>query len=158
MFRIPMFTLIAGTFVTSGGAVIAEAQTGIQETKTNRWEASAERRIKMTIEATQGTKYCHSTTSIEYQQRGNLALVNGEITVEDCTVARGKYTLSLRLKDDSGEIQNLNFEDTWQRSDDAPVSFAREYSIGDNVDLIRVRARRTQCICEDADAKPEHAE
>lgn len=151
MIRSIILTLVTGLVSIDSQTTAADAQSVAQETKVNRWEASAEKKYKMTIEATQGAKRCHSRTSIEYQQRGDIALVNGEVTVESCTVATGEYTISLRLKDDSGEIRNLEFVNTWRKNDAAPVEFANEYSIGDNVDLIRVRARRTQCICEDAE-------
>ena len=110
---------------------------------------SAEKKFTMTFETTKPRDYCKSSTSIEYQQRNNLAHVTGEISVEGCSKAAGEYTVSIRVRDDSGETRNIVHEESWERGDDLPIVFAKDYPIGDNVDLIRARVRRSSCICND---------
>ena len=84
-----------------------------------------------------------------------MAHITGEINVDGCTIAAGEYTVSVRTRDDSGEILNTDFQETWERSDDQPIEFAKDYRIGDNVDLIRARVRRSSCICNDIEPADE---
>lgn len=128
-----------------------------QETEKRQEGQSADKKFTMTFETTKPRDYCQSSTSIEYQQRNNVAHVTGEITVEGCTHAAGEYTVSIRTRDDNGETRNTDFEETWERSDNQPIAFAKDHDIGDNVDLIRARVRRSSCICSDnADDESEN--
>ncbi len=121
-----------------------------QETEKRQEGQSAEKKFTMTFETTKPRDYCKSSTSIEYQQRNDVAHVTGEINVEGCTKASGGYTISIRVRDDNGETLNTDFEETWDRSDDQPIVFAKDYDIGNNVGLIRARVRRSSCICSDS--------
>ena len=103
----------------------------------------------MTFETKQPNNYCKSSTSIEYQQRNDVAHITGEIRVDGCTMAAGEYTIIIRTRDENGETHNTEFGETWIRSDDQPIMFAKDYPIGDNVDLVRARVRRSSCICND---------
>lgn len=123
-----------------------------------RWQSQAERKVTMIFETTEGTNFCQSNVAIEYQQRDDIASVAGKITVNDCTRASGDFIVSIRIRDESGEVQNIEVAETWQRTDNAPYPFARDYPIGKNVDLVRVRARRAHCICDDVDAASENTE
>lgn len=147
------------SFVTLlGFTTLAGASDGPGRQEKDRWEAHAEKKYTMTFETTKGTNYCESKTSIDYYQDDIIAKVNGEISVQDCSDASGEYTISVRFRDEYGETHNIDFDETWELNSSAPLKFAKEYLLAENVDLIRVRARRTRCICNDEKIKPEATE
>jgi hypothetical protein len=90
---------------------------------------------------------CEATILFEYSQRGSNARVSGEIENPTCAASEGSFTVSLRTSNDNFEQTTLDFEESWQRDDDQPVAFSRDYPIGDNVDLIRVRTSKAVCKC-----------
>lgn len=116
-------------------------------------ETDMEFRHKMTLEAPERTRVCSARVEIEYSQRNTIAEAEGTIHTEDCDAASGVYTISARYKDEIGEIHNAESEMRWSRSDDQPVHFADELVIGEDVDLIRVRARKIKCECAATDAE-----
>jgi hypothetical protein len=119
------------------------------ETTTVRFEQS----LKLLIDVPAIlSAQCAATTTIEYQQRNTSARVDGAIAISDCTAAAGEYSVAVRVKDDSGQEQVLEFSETWQRSDDRDVSFSADYPIGENVELVSVRLRNLTCTCADAPA------
>ncbi len=93
---------------------------------------------------------CEAVATTNYNQRNTLARVESTIKIADCTKASGELTVSVRIRDASGEIKPLEFNAPWQRSDDADVSFTADYPIGENVDLMSVRVRGLRCTCADA--------
>jgi len=122
------------------------ADAGPQQERT-QFEAHSEKTFTVTLEAKPHTLYCKATTSIEYYQSDDVAKVSGEIANEDCAASSGEYTISIRIQNEEGERADFDFEETWQREDNQTISFKREYPIGKNVDLKRVRARKTRCVC-----------
>lgn len=90
---------------------------------------------------------CEATISLEYTQRGAVARVRGEIVNDMCPASSGSFVVSIRTADDGGTIATQDYPETWQRSDDQPVSFSKDYPIGDNVDLVRVRTLKGTCKC-----------
>jgi hypothetical protein len=93
---------------------------------------------------------CEATAETTYSQRNTVARVESTIEIPECTVASGEMTLSVRVRDESGEIKPLEFEASWQRSDDQDVHLTADYPIGENVELMSVRVRRLRCTCADA--------
>jgi hypothetical protein len=100
---------------------------------------------------------CEASAESEYHQRNTLARLIGTIAVADCTAASGTYTVTVRVRDASGEIKPLEFSETWQRSDHQAVKFTKDYPIGENVELVSVRVRGLRCTCADAPAPPAPA-
>ena len=93
---------------------------------------------------------CEASTLTEYQQRNNVARVTGTVSIANCAAGTtGKFTLVARVRDDSGVIKPLEFDETWQRNDDRDHSFNADYPIGDNVELMNVRVRGLTCTCAD---------
>jgi len=93
---------------------------------------------------------CEASTLTEYQQRNNVARVTGKVSIANCSAGTtGKFTLVARVRDDSGEIRPLEFNETWRRNDDQDHSFNADYPIGDNVELMNVRVRGLTCTCAD---------
>ncbi len=129
------------------------AGDGSPRNQADRWEASSEKKYTIKLEASPPAHYCKSNTAIEYYQDDTVAKVNGEIKIDGCIKASGKYTISVRYRDDAGDTHNIDFDETWQRSSADPITISHAYPMADNVDLVRVRARRSRCVCNDAAAK-----
>lgn len=90
---------------------------------------------------------CEAIVSLKYSQRGAIARVEGEIENETCPASTGSFTLSIRTANEQREQTTQDYEESWQRDDDQTVLFSRDYPIGDDVDLIRVRTLRSTCKC-----------
>lgn len=90
---------------------------------------------------------CEAIIQFEYTQRGAIARVKGSIENETCAASEGSFTVSIRTANDDFEQTTREYHETWQRTDDQPVVFSRDYEIGDNVDLIRVRSSKSMCKC-----------
>ena len=91
---------------------------------------------------------CEATTLTEYQQRNNVARVNGTVSLAACPAGTtGTFTLVARVRDESGASTTIEFPETWQRDDTADHTFSTDYPIGDNVELMSVRVRNLKCTC-----------
>jgi hypothetical protein len=91
---------------------------------------------------------CEATTLTEYQQRNNVARVNGTVSLAACPAGTsGTFTLVARVRDESGESRTIEFPETWQRDDTDDHKFNSEYPIGDDVELMSVRVRNLKCTC-----------
>lgn len=143
------YVYVACLLALSGNPVLGSDQAAGQEHEKRQPGQSAEKKFTMTFEAKPSKNYCKSSTSIEYQQRNNVAHIEGEVSVEGCNAAAGEYTVSIRIRDEGGDTHNKDFTESWHRLDDQPIAFAKDYPIGDNVDLVRARVRRSSCICND---------
>jgi hypothetical protein len=130
---------------TAGGSRIRENCEA--ETTTVRTEQEP-KFISIEVPALPNTQ-CGATTTTEYLQLNTIARVNGTLKIADCAAASGAFTVALRVRDESGEDKPLEFNETWQRSDDQDVQFAADYPIGENVELVGVRVRRLSCTCTD---------
>jgi hypothetical protein len=97
---------------------------------------------------------CDTTLRFEFSQRGTLARLQGTIENRTCAASTGEYSVAVRIRDAAGESKTLEFRESWQRVDDQPVTFKSDYPIGDNVDLINVRARPLRCTCA-GDSAPQ---
>jgi hypothetical protein len=104
--------------------------------------------IKLDV-APKPSKTCAATIRLEYEQRNTAARASGTIDNTQCAASRGDYTLVVTVRDANGELTSLEFKEPWQRGDDQPFEFVRDYAIGDNVDLVRVRARGLHCTCDE---------
>ena len=101
---------------------------------------------------------CEVNVVTNYVQRNTTARVSGNIDVEHCPAgSTGAYNVLLRVKDASGEIKPLEFNETWQSSDVQDVKFAADYPIGRDVELLNVRVRNVRCTCVEPQAAPAQA-
>ena len=98
---------------------------------------------------------CAATIEIEYTQRDTLVSVEGTIDHQDCAASNGEHRLTVNVRDENRELKTLEFVEAWQRKDDQPVEFEVSYPIGDNVDLVSVRARHLRCTCDDLPEEPQ---
>jgi hypothetical protein len=118
----------------------------------------AEKEVPILIELPAlSSRECSATTTTEYLQSNTIARVNGTLKVTDCTVASGAFSIALRITDEGGEEKLVEFDETWQRTDDQDVIFGADYPIGENVELRSVRVRRLSCTCADEPAPAEVA-
>ena len=94
---------------------------------------------------------CEASTLTEYQQRNNVARVTGTVSIANCPAGTaGTFTLVARVRDESGGIKPVEFNETWQRADAQDHAFNGDYPIGDNVELMNVRVRGLTCTCADS--------
>jgi hypothetical protein len=118
---------------------------GVQERM--RVDGQIEKKYLIKLETTEHKRYCKAKASFEYTQRNTLASVIGVIENDDCAASGGDYRLSVRVRDQNGDIRTVDHDEQWQREDDRPFTFEKHYAIGENVDLLRVRASKIICIC-----------
>jgi len=98
---------------------------------------------------------CGASTTTESRQLETVARVSGTLEIRDCAAAAGTLTVAVVVKDKSGGGEKpLEFTETWQRSDDHDVSFASDYPIGENVELVDVHLSGLTCTCADPFAEP----
>jgi hypothetical protein len=91
---------------------------------------------------------CEATSLTEYEQRNNVARVSGTVSISSCPAGTtGSFTLIARVRDDTGEVRPIEFEETWERADTADHRFEHDYPIGDDVFLQSVRVRGLTCTC-----------
>jgi hypothetical protein len=135
---------------TAGGSRVRENC----EAETETVRAEKEVPILIALPAL-SSRECSATTTTEYVQLDTIARVNGTLKIADCTVASGAFSIALRIRDESGAEKPVEFDETWQRSDDQDVKFAADYPIGENVELRSVRVRRLSCTCADDPAPAE---
>jgi hypothetical protein len=149
--------------VQGGRAETCQARAGGSRMRSNNCEneappqtARAEHEVTVRLElpASIGPQ-CEASALTEYSQRGARALVSGTISIGSCPVGTsGAFTLVARVRDESGEVKLLEFNETWQRDDAQDVKFNGDYAIGDNIELVNVRLRNLTCTCA-APAAPE---
>ena len=126
-----------------------------QQPQKMRIDNRIETEFTVTLEAESPKDYCHGKAEFEWWQSNTAAHVEGAITNPDCSASGGTYTVSVRHKDADGEVHRNDHEEDWSREDDQPFTFVHDYEIGENVDLIRVSARKVVCICAEQPAEAE---
>ena len=97
---------------------------------------------------------CQAEVSLSYTQNDTYARVDGEIDNATCAASSGSLVVSIRTANESGAQTTQEFPRSWMREDDQPVTFSAEYPIGENVELVRVRALRIRCACAEPPQAP----
>ena len=98
---------------------------------------------------------CEASALTDYSQRGAIARVSGTISIGNCFAGTdGSFALVARVRDASGEVKSIEFNETWQRGDPEDVKFTSDYPIGADVELVNVRVRNLSCTCAAAPAAP----
>jgi len=94
---------------------------------------------------------CAATAQSEYTQRNDVAHLTVTIGTASCPAgSAGTFNVVARVKDESGEIEVLEFPEEWQHGDASDASVTGEYPIGENVELVNVRVRNLKCTCATA--------
>jgi hypothetical protein len=103
--------------------------------------------VRLELPETPGSQ-CEASTLTEYSQRGSIANVTARVSIGSCPAgSTGAFTVVARVRDASGEIKPLEFNETWQRDDAEDVHFKADYPIGEDVELVGVRVRSLTCTC-----------
>ena len=78
-----------------------------------------EQQIKVSLDVPQPeVLQCEATAQTEYEQRNNVARVKGSVSIANCPGgSAGTFDVVARVKDESGEIKNIEFGEKWQRAD-----------------------------------------
>ena len=135
-----------------GSRVRANCEPGATQT-TVRTEQKLQ--VSLDAPAPPSVPQCEATASTNYLQKNTVAQVDGTINIRNCPAgSMGTYNVVLRVRDEKGEINSLEFGDKWQRSDGQDVKFTADYPIGQNVDLVSGRVRDLRCTCADSPADP----
>lgn len=136
----------------AAGAVAQERARGGRADETTI-RAEQELKFSFKLDAPPSAQ-CEAVTATSYHQRNTAARVEMTIKTADCAAAGGEFKVTVRVKDDTGEIKPLEFDGTWQRSDAADVALTVDYSIGENVELVSARVRGLTCRCAVEPAVP----
>jgi hypothetical protein len=92
---------------------------------------------------------CEASTYTEYEQRGNVARVTGTVSISACPAGTaGRFVLVARVRDDTGRVTPIEFNEMWQSDDAEDYVFFADYPIGDDVFLENVRIRNLTCTCQ----------
>ena len=92
---------------------------------------------------------CEASTYTEYQQVGNVARVTGTVNISACPAGTtGKFALVARVRDESGAVTPIEFNEMWRSDDPQDYTFFADYPIGDDVFLESVRVRNLTCTYE----------
>jgi hypothetical protein len=145
----------AGFALTLGLLVALPVAAGEESTRTYTLESKAPLTVTLGLPA---TLKCNAEIALTYAQKNTDANVEGELNNADCAASSGEYTLAVSIRDANGATQTLEFNETWQRSDNQNLVFEKDFPIGENVDLLRVRTRRLSCTCAEAPEAPAVAE
>jgi hypothetical protein len=136
---------------------IATAQ-GVAADDKDESKRSLEIRHTMTIDPKPPTEQkCEARVSLTYFQKNTVAVVESALNNSDCAASGGEYTVLVRFRDESNELQSLEYPETWHRDDDQEVKSVKEYLIGDNVDLVSVRPRKLRCVCDETATAQENS-
>jgi hypothetical protein len=131
-----------GSFVALATGAAAQERGG-QETTIR-----TEQELKFSFELdAPPSAQCEAVTETSYHQRNTAARVEMTIKTGDCAAAAGEFKVTVRVRDDGGEVKALEFDGAWQRSDAADVALTADYPIGDNVELVSARVRGLTCKC-----------
>ncbi len=111
---------------------------------------AAEITIQIEAEHEFSTNACEARLDVEYYQKGDSVHVDTVLHNESCAASSGTYALEVRYRGDDGEVQAIEFEEEWLRSDSEPVTLGKDYYLSENIDVMRVRSRRLRCECTSA--------
>jgi hypothetical protein len=119
------------------------AGAAAQESSTAR----VEKEITISAELPPPRPACGVDISVQYFQANTAASVQSTIAVEGCPVAGVEYTIVARIRDEGGEVKTLEFNETFSPDDAETLTREADYPIGENVELLSVRARGMRCTC-----------
>ncbi len=138
--------VFASMIALAGLPLSAQGQQS-STSETSEYSNSSEKTFTVKLKPPKQKQYCKASTTTEYYQSDDVAEVNVEIKNEDCAVSSGSFTMRVRYRTEEDEVVNLEFDETWQRDDDQDIILGRQYPIGKNVDLVRVRPAKMRCVC-----------
>jgi hypothetical protein len=134
--------ILAGIVLTSCLAGVSIAHAGDEEGL-----LTAEIEFHQTIETEYGTDACKAVIEIEYYQKRASAHVESTLTNDDCDASSGTYAIQIRYRGADRQSQSKEFPETWERADSSSVVMEKDYFVADDIDILRIRARKLDCTC-----------
>ena len=112
-------------------------------------QVGGETEIKTVIEVETklGSNACMANLEIEYYQKDSTAHVETVLNNDNCAASAGTYVIQVRYEDAAGEHQSKDFEEFWERDDAEPIVVTKDYFVGHDIDVLRVRSRKLSCTC-----------
>ncbi len=104
------------------------------------------------------TSACKADLSLEYFQKGANAHVKATLSNEQCGASSGNYTVRVQYKEAGGGTKLLEFDETWQRDDNSDVTSEKDYFIGDDIDIRRIKSRNLSCRCDEPEKIEEQTD
>lgn len=143
--------VLALLILMSAPASLAQDQASRQakEPPSESGSRSMDIRVSSTIRLEHRAGGCKANLQMEYWQKGDVAEVESTLTNAECSASSGAYTIQVRYRGSDGELRTDAYRETWERADAAPVLVVKQYPIGDDVDLVRVRSQGLSCVCAD---------
>ena len=95
------------------------------------------------------TPSCKGQVELEYDQYDTVARVETRLGSTTCPVTYVQYALIVSSRDADYEIVTSRHEFAWDVTPDGTLPGSGDYPIGDDTDLVSVRARQFSCTCAD---------
>ena len=144
------------TDILAQGHYEASGEKAMEVQRSSEYEAEGKEFEKVVpIKLEYNTDACKADLRLEYFQKGADAHVKSTLSNEECGASSGDYTVRVQYKDSEGASQQVEFEETWMRSDDADVISEKDYPVGDDMDIARVKSRKLSCRCEEPQAQDQ---
>jgi len=151
---IPLSLLMLSNSGWSQGHHEATGEASIKIERSSEYKAEGreyEKKVGVTLEYEQ--KGCAATLGLEYYQKGTDAHVKSTLKNEQCAASSGSYVLRIRYRPDEGEMDEVEFEETWSRDDDADVVVEKDYFVGENLEIHRVTSAKLRCDCTELETE-----
>jgi hypothetical protein len=124
-----------------------EGKSNVKKNVTQIGEAKFEYTVKLEQKAPD-QKSCQIHVSLAYLQFNDRAQVDSIIENGDCAASSGEYTVRLKVRDQEGSIQRVEYVESWARADDKAIETQKNYDIGSDMDLVRVSTTKLTCLCD----------
>jgi len=152
MQAIILISTLLAIFVSSSslaqGHYEANPQQSIKIERSHEYKAEGkEYEQTVPVEMEFNTGACKANLSLEYFQKGTDAHVKATLQNEQCGASSGNYTVRVQYRDATGASKLLEFDENWQRDDNSDVTSEKEYFVGDDVDIRRIKTRNLSCRC-----------
>lgn len=95
---------------------------------------------------------CQASVSLAYYQRNTRVRVETTIENASCKTGSGTLDIVASIRNAAGERLALVFPERWEQRDETSLVFTRDYPIGENVELLRIRSSKVDCVCQDEGA------
>ena len=151
-----LLAILVSSSSLAQGHYEATAEKSIEIQRSSEYQVESEefeKRVPVTLEY--NTVACKADLRLEYLQKGLNAHVKTTLSNEECDASFGNYIVRIRYKDAQGEIDQVEFEETWIRNGDADVTSEKDYFVGDDIDIVRINTRRLSCSCKELETKEE---
>jgi hypothetical protein len=145
--------LLFSVLIVCFGAGQLQAQEGgnhVKKNVTQIGQAKIEYAVKMEQKAPD-RKSCQVQVSLAYLQFDDRAQVDSIIDNSDCAASSGEYTVRIKVRDREGNIQRVEYVESWARADDKAIETQKNYEIGSDMDLVRVSTTKLRCLCDKPD-------